>query len=161
MPVEVISNTSPILSLQGIGQLDLLHKLYGKIHIPNAVYQEVENGKNKEVYVDLAAVDWIVIEAIQSKAAYSSVKGLGLGETEAIILCMERNAKLIILDDKSARSCALRLNLPVIGTMGVLLAAKRDGLISAVKPLLEKMQLISAWLKPQLVHKTIVLAGEV
>jgi len=160
VPIEVVSNTSPLLSLQGIERLSLLKEMYGKIFVPEAVYREIENGKGKGIYADLATIDWISIQPIQEFAIQPLALGLGAGEAAAITLCMERKADLLILDDKHARRCALSLDLPIIGTIGVLLAAKRKGLITTVKPLLKDMQLSSAWVKPDLVQQALVLAGE-
>jgi predicted nucleic acid-binding protein len=64
---------------------------------------------------------------------------LGPGESETISLALELQARLVILDDRPARRLAQALNLPVIGTLGVLLAAKNRGFLRAVKPSLDSL----------------------
>jgi predicted nucleic acid-binding protein len=59
---------------------------------------------------------------------------LGPGESEAIALALEIAAQWVILDERPARRLAQALGLPVIGTLGVLLASKRRGLLPAVRP---------------------------
>ncbi len=61
---KIISNTTPILSLLKIDKLDLLKELYGKVIVPLAVYQEIENGKKKPYYKDLKSIDWIEVQKI-------------------------------------------------------------------------------------------------
>ncbi len=63
---KTISNTTPILSLLKINKFDLLKELYGEIIIPNAVYQEIEKGKEKPYYKDLSLIDWIKIVQIKN-----------------------------------------------------------------------------------------------
>ena len=69
------------------------------------------------------------------KSSFSS--RLHSGEIEVILLAQETNADLLIMDDNAAKKTAKFLGFPVTGTMGILLRAKREGLINEVKPLLE------------------------
>ena len=64
---------------------------------------------------------------------------IGAGESEAISLAIEVEARLLLLDDLAARRIALGLHLPIVGTLGLLLAAKRKGLLAAVKPCLDQL----------------------
>jgi uncharacterized protein len=68
---RVVSNTTPIISLLKLNRLDLLKQLYNQIYIPTAVYKEVEAGKAKRFYTDLAVIDWIKIVEIRNKQASS------------------------------------------------------------------------------------------
>ena len=63
---KVISNTTPIISLLKIEKLHLLNDLYGKIIIPLAVYNELENGKKKKYYVDVKMLEWFEIQKISN-----------------------------------------------------------------------------------------------
>ena len=65
--LKVVSNTTPIISLLKIGKLELLRKIYGKIIVPRAVYNEVNAGINKSYYLDLNKLDWIEIKEIENK----------------------------------------------------------------------------------------------
>jgi uncharacterized protein len=68
---KVVSNTTPILSLLKIGQLEILERLYGQITIPHEVYQEIEAGKAKDAYIDLSVVKWVSIEKIKNPKSLS------------------------------------------------------------------------------------------
>ncbi len=64
---KVISNTTPILSLLKNRQINILEELYDRVIIPLAVYEEIEQGKEKPYYQDLKQLDWIDIKLIKSE----------------------------------------------------------------------------------------------
>jgi len=157
---KVVSNTTPILSLLKIGKLDILRELYGKILIPQAVYNEIETGKNKDYYTDINELDWMDIKPIESSSARLYLFDLDDGEAETIILAQEQNADLLIIDEKIGRRYASQIPIPVTGTIGVLLKAKTHGIITAVAPLLQELRDKSSWMNNGLFEKTLHLAGE-
>ncbi|MGB3588575.1 MAG: hypothetical protein WBA23_18655 [Tunicatimonas sp.] len=126
---NVVSNTTPIISLLKLNRLELLQQLYQEIYIPLAVYNEIEAGKVKGYYQDLVEVDWINICRVRDDQAVKYFLDLDAGESEAIILATEMNADLIILDETLGRFHAEHADLKVTGTIGVLIKAKAKGLI--------------------------------
>lgn len=159
--LKVVSNTTPIISLLKLNHLDLLQKLYTQIHIPEAVYREIEAGKSKEYYKDLTKVNWINIIDIQNKQAVKYFLDLDEGEAEAIILANELNANLIILDEKLGRFHAKHANLKVTGTVGVLIKAKLEKLISDLKPLLDELTDKEVWISEKLKFDILKKVGEI
>jgi len=157
---KVISNTTPILSLLKIEKLNLLQNLYKTILIPEAVYNEIETGKDKEFYADLSKIDWIKIEKIHSYDPKFYIFDLDAGELEVLILAHEKQADLVILDELIGRRYAKQLNLTLTGTLGILLKSKELGLIREITPLLEELMRKGTWLNPRLVAKAIEMAGE-
>ncbi|MCD4793282.1 MAG: DUF3368 domain-containing protein [Bacteroidales bacterium] len=157
---KIISNTTPILSLLKINKLHLLRELYGKIIIPNAVFQEIEEGKDKLFYKNLALLDWIIIENIKNNKPKEYIFDLDAGEADVLILAKEHNADLVILDEISGRRYAKQLNLNLTGTIGILLKAKEKGLIKSVKELLTELTEKGTWFHPKLILKTLELANE-
>ena len=128
---KIISNTTPIISLLKIGKLNLLKELYGKIIIPFAVYQEIEEGIDKPYYHDLTEIDWIEIVKINNPKSREYFLDLDKGEAEVLILSKEQNADLVIIDEIMRRRYAKQLELSLTGTIGVLL--KRKELNSIIK----------------------------
>ena len=157
---KVVSNTTPIISLLKLNQLDLLRRLYQQIQIPYAVYHEVEAGKAKAFYKDLSAVNWIEIVEIKDKQAVKYLLDLDAGEAEAIILASEINADLIILDEKLGRYYARNADLRVTGTIGVLIKDKTVGLISELKPLLNELTEKDVWISEKLKNEILKIVGE-
>ncbi len=157
---RVVSNTTPIISLLKINKLYILKELYGTVFVPQAVYYEIEEGKNKPYYCDLTIEPWIIIKEIKNKQSRGFLFDLDEGEAEAIILAKELNAELILLDEKEGRRYAKQLNLTITGTIGILLKAKDRGLIASVKEDLLKLKEKGIWIKQSLLVKALKLADE-
>ena len=128
-----------------------MQQLYSKIYIPLAVYQEIEAGKEKVYYKDLSEIKWINISQINDKQALKYFIELDAGEAEAIILATELNADLMIIDEKLGRFHAKHADLKVTGTIGILIKAKRAGLVDKLRPLLEELIDKDVWINKKLV----------
>lgn len=83
-----------------------------------------------------------------------------MGESEAIVLAEELGASQLLIDEKAARKVAMARKLPLIGTMGILLLAKRRGLLDSVKNVLDEMQAQGTRISERLYVQVLVLAGE-
>lgn len=134
----VISDTSPLIKLAGVGQLDLLPLMYGRVWLPSAVVSEFATGAAPDD-PDLTQLPWISIHQTEVSPELASVRGLGRGESEAISLAIAGHARLLLLDDRLGRREAQRLGLPVAGTLAVLLRAKGSQLIPEVGPIVDRM----------------------
>jgi predicted nucleic acid-binding protein len=157
---KVISNTTPILSLIKIEKLDILKELYGQIMIPEAVFNEMEVGKDWLFYTDLSKIDWIRIEPIQQITSKLYLFDLDAGEAEVIILAQEQKADLVIMDEIMGRRYAKQLGLKLTGTLGILLRAKEKGLIDDVAPLISNLIKNGVWISPELIKVVLKKAGE-
>lgn len=139
---KMIVNSTPLIALSNIGQLDLFRRLYGEIYLPQAVFREVSEKNDAASDAMSRAHDWIHVVSIEHPEQYAMYRAkLHAGEVEVMILAQEPpRADLLIIDDNAAKKTAKFLGLPVTGTMGVLLKAKRSGLIGAVAPLLNAIK---------------------
>ena len=137
---EAIADTSPLQYLHQIACLDLLPKLIGHILVPPAVVSEIQRGKALGVELpDIKRLDWISIRVPAGEAVLPLVTDLGAGETEVLALALEQHGTPVLLDDGLARRTAKRLSIPMIGTLGVLLTAKRKRYVTEIKPLLGRL----------------------
>ena len=143
---KVVSNTTPIISLLKIGKLEILKDLYDEIYIPQEVFNEIEAGKHKKYYLNLLTFEWIKIEQIQDRKSIAYFLDLDKGEAEAIVLATESEADLILLDESPGRIHAKHAGLRVTGTIGILVKAKKQGLISELKPLILELKEKGVWL---------------
>lgn len=148
------------MSLLKINKLILLEKLYERIIIPTAVYNEIEKGKGKPYYLDLKLIDWIEIWEIKNPDSKDYFLDLDEGEAEVIILAREQNTDLVIMDEIMGRRIAKQFNLTVTGTIGVLLKAKEKRFVSSIKELLSELQVKGTWLNSKLISKALELANE-
>jgi predicted nucleic acid-binding protein len=128
-----VTNSSPLIVFQRIGQFDLLHATLERLSVPPAVKQEVFGSDPPPEWIDIRTL-------AQPLASQIVAMRLGPGEREAIALALELRAALLLIDDLPARRLAQSLNIPVMGSLGVLLRAKQEGHILAVRPLMEAMQ---------------------
>jgi predicted nucleic acid-binding protein len=149
----VVSNASPLISLDRIHQLALLQQVFGTITVPPAVVRETA--------ARLTLPAWIVEQPLnQPLAPVILGASLGAGESETLALALEVRAAWVVLDDRPARRLAQALGLPVMGTLGVLLVAKRRGLLSVIRPSLDALVQTGFYVAPPLYDQVLQSAGE-
>jgi predicted nucleic acid-binding protein len=159
---KVVVNTTPLIALSHIGQLDILKKMYGEILIPNAVYNELSAKPDSICKIEVDnSKDWIRVEEIKNQMAKSMYKTqLHEGEVEVMILAQEVNADLVIIDDANAKKHAKYLKLLVTGTLGVLIKAKQSGYVDKLKPMLQMMIENGIYISQDLVKLCLKQVGE-
>lgn len=159
----VVSNTSPIINLACVSQLDLLRQLYGQIIIPQAVFTEIAiAGAGEPGAKEVQGFDWITPRPV-TQGSLTKVLRLELdaGEAEAIACALEINADLLLLDERRARETAQRLGLKFIGILGVLTEAKRRQLIPRIRPVLDNLRHQAGfWVTDALYQRVLAVAGE-
>lgn len=142
--MKAVANSSVLIALSSIGQLTLLPQRFAEgIFIPIAVWEEVvKTGKGRPgAYEVQAASAWITVrEVADSRLRTLLHTQLDNGEAEAITLSIQESVNLILLDERAARQKAVALGLTVLGTVGMLIWAKREGLIDKLRPQLEILQ---------------------
>ncbi len=151
----VVSDTSPITALLTIQQIDLLARLYGEVKIPPAVAEEL-----LAYHTELPG--FIQTIPITSSLLLDQLKSqLDRGEAEAIVLAKALHADLLLIDESLGREAARHEHLPVIGLMGVLLIAKKKGLIASLRDLIERLDVEAGfYLSRPVKEKVLAAAGE-
>lgn len=98
---------------------------------------------------------------VQNTLAVAAFRAeLGPGESEALVCAMENKADFILLDDYKARGTARLNGLPVVGSLGVLILAKRHDLIPALKPYIETLRMNGIWISQSVVKTALSAVGE-
>ena len=158
---EVICNTSP---LQYLHQLELLHilpALAGEVVVPLAVDEELAIGRASGVSLpDPKTLSWVKLRRPKSQPALPLIHDLGPGETEVLVLALESSDPIVVLDDALARRLAETLKIRLTGTVGLLLDAKRAGLVESIAPCLDRLQTLRFRLSPRTRAAVLRLAGE-
>ncbi len=149
MKEPAVANSTCLIGLERIGRLDLLQELFEPVFIPPKVQEEFG-----------VAMEWLKVQAPSNQMLVNVLKlVIDEGEAEAIALALEKGWRLIA-DDRKARIWAKRLGVKVIGTAGILVRAKRAGLVPSVKPLLEALKQAGFHLSSDLVAETLRLVSE-
>lgn len=156
-----VVNASPLIALGRIECLTLVSELSSKILIPEQVLAEVRAGIAKDRATP-EILAWSQRYVSASIPVASGVAGwdLGAGESQVISLCLQDSQRRAVLDDGDARRCAAAVGVPMIGTLGILLRAKRNGLLEQVRPLTERLQRSGFRLDQSLVDRVLARTAE-
>ena len=151
MPKSIISDTSVLIVLERIGELNLLREVFGKVYITDEIKSEYRQ----------AVPEWIIIVSVKNKSKIAELNNLmDLGEASAIALALELDDSYLIVDDIQARIIVKKLGITFIGTAGVLLSAKKKGLIKIVKPYLQKLRSVGFRLSDTVIEDILEQSGE-
>lgn len=130
----VVSDTTPLISLMKLGKLELIHSLFGEVQIPNAVYKELvsnirfpDESRQIRECTFIKRVDVLDVHSVKLLRRSS---GLDAGESEAIVLSDSLNAAILLMDEAKGRQVATQMGIRIMGTIGILLAAYQEKLLS-------------------------------
>lgn len=151
MPKIVVSDTSVLILLTKIGEMDLLKETYGQL----VTTLEVEEEFGSKL------PEWIKTQEVVDKKYQRILETrVDKGEAIAIAFATEYDEVLLLLDDLKARKLASKLNLKFTGTLGVIHRAKQQGIIEKVKPLLDKMSQTDFRISKKIITEILILNKE-
>ncbi|NET58491.1 MAG: DUF3368 domain-containing protein [Symploca sp. SIO2E6] len=154
--MKAISNSSILIAMSSIGQLELIKERFPDgVIIPEAVWHEVvKTGKGRSGAEQVAKASWLTIYTVTNTSLISLLRlELDKGESEAIALFLEQPTQAILLDEKNARRVAKRMSLPVLGAVGILIWAKQKGLIPNLKEQLDNLQSVGKFRLSNLIYQ--------
>ncbi len=155
-----VINASPLILLGKLHRLDLLEALTAGVVVPASVLAEVAAGQGKDATTE-ATLAWADTRRVLDVSVPVTVANwdLGPGESQVIAHALA-DALVPVLDDGEARACALSHSLPMIGTLGIVLRARKQGLVPAARPLVEQILAAGSFLDEQLVEQALAQVGE-
>ena len=158
----LVCDTTVLLYLGRIGQVSLLPALFEPVYVPQPVLLELDMGRlTRGDTIDPRSLDWPEIVTVsQESVDQLPPNRLGTGERAVIAYANTSGAVLAGLDDWQARQLAKAMDLPAIGTLGVLLRAKRFSLVPAVRPLVDAVVIEGFRLGPVLYQDVLEIAQE-
>ena len=155
-----VVNASPIISLAKADRLHLLNDLCRELLVPEAVVAEVLAGPPADPARQALQRGWGLTVAPQSVAPSLLEWGLGAGETAVLSVAMARGPATAVLDDAAARTCARALGIEVIGTLGVVLRAKRKAIIPSAAEVLKALRMAGLHMDDELARSALKGIGE-
>lgn len=157
----LVVNASPLIILAKAGHLDVLERSAPSIFVPDAVRAEILAGPPGDPARAAMSQSWGRPFSVPRVPAEVLEWGLGAGETDVIAAALLLPASIVVLDDAQARSCARTLGLPMIGTLGIVLRAKRRGLLPAAAPLIHDLLAAGMRIDPDTIESSLRCVGEV
>jgi predicted nucleic acid-binding protein len=158
----VVSDTSPIRALAHLQLIDVLAKLFHDVLVPPGVASELSEPPGSFRRIDLNAFPFLSVRAPSDESRVKELcQELDRGEAEAVALAQEVGADAVLIDEKTGRIVARRLGLAPLGTLGILLRAKNQGLCKEIRPLMAVLQSeLRFFISPALRAEVLKLAGE-
>lgn len=160
MSIEtIVINASPLITLFRSHQADLLPRLFNRIIVPEAVWDEVVNERHDAAALGLPSHSWPIRERV-TVSPRVQMWNLGKGETAVLSYALTHPRARAVIDDRDARRTAQALGIPILGTGAVLVLAKRRGLLTSVTSGLIKLRDAGLWLSDDIVKLIKAQAGE-
>jgi predicted nucleic acid-binding protein len=150
-----------VILLAAVGRLDLLQRLGVPVVIPEAAVLEIQRkGAADPAVQALALATWL--GSVDPGPTPANIAALRLGDGESAVLAhaLANPGSGAILDDERARKAATALGIPHQGTIGVVVFAKRQGIIPAARPVVEQLRQQGMYLTDQLMNQALAQVGE-
>jgi predicted nucleic acid-binding protein len=157
--VLIVADSSALIALATCDGLDVLLRVYEDVKVPQAVYDEVVEPEKQQAIALASFLSGRVME-VDTTHWVLAAGGLGQGELEAMALYKQLSADALLIDDHRARLVAEHNQIHCIGALGVLLFAKKHGVIGQVAPYVEKLRSSAIYYGEALLKKVLALAGE-
>ncbi|PWQ92521.1 DUF3368 domain-containing protein [Leucothrix pacifica] len=162
MSLLIVADTGPLIALAKIGQLDLLRHFYEKIFIPETVFSEATERQHWQDAMQIHQFVEQYVDVVPDKTG-KQIKELFIrldaGESQALALADELNCP-VLLDERRGRIVAKQMEISIVGTVGLLIKAKQQGLIPELKNLLSEMTEHGYRLSPKLIQQALEISGE-
>ena len=150
---KIVINTSPLIVLFKSQLTYLLPQLFTEIIVPTGVWSEiVKAGKIDIASQELPNANWAKPVTISEISALIVPCGIDLGESEVLTFALENSGYRAVIDDAAARKVAKSLNIPFMGTLGILVLAKKQGLINSIDEPIQALKKAGLWLSNDLIQ---------
>jgi predicted nucleic acid-binding protein len=156
-----VVNASPLILLSKIGRVALLGELSDELIVPEVVAREVgAKPEGERIISEIASLPGARFESEIATSSEIAAWNLGRGESQVLALSGTYLRSRAVLDDLEARRCAQSLGLPLIGTLGVVLRARRKGVIERARPVIEHLRSVGLYASDSLVEQALAHLGE-
>lgn len=151
----VVSDTSPLTALLTVNESEILPQLFAEVIVPRAVWEELQGGHD-------ALPTWLQMREVSDKQETTRLSALvDQGEAEAIELAKELHADRLLIDERKGRKLAADEGVPVIWRLGIVLLAKRKGLVPSARQLMAALRSdAGVYLADDLLDKALGSVGE-
>jgi len=155
-----VIDASPLIFFARSNHIDLLHHFAQEVWVPVPVADEIlQRGTTDITAQTIDKTPWLKLQ--RATGIHNEVMAwrLGAGESATLALAHEHGLEAII-DDLAGRKCAASLNIPVRGTLGIVLAARQRGIIPQARAIIEDMISVELHLSPKVLDQALQKVGE-
>jgi predicted nucleic acid-binding protein len=161
VPARRIVDASPLILLSKAGRLEFLRVGADRVIVPDAVLDEIgRKGRGDPTFRAITSTDWLDILPAGDVPGPVAACRLGRGETAVLALAHGASDCEVVLDDLAARRAAASLGLPCLGSLGLVLLAKRQGVIPEARPTIEELRRVGLYLDDDFVAVVLKRIGE-
>lgn len=162
MPDLVVADSGPLIALARVQLLTVLPKLFGRVAVPSAVWEEVTSGaaQGRAGAADVQSADWVDVVVAPPSLAAAYALLVDRGEAEALAYASENTDALLLIDDRRGRRVAAQLGLAHRGTAGLLVQARRLGVFPELRPVLEALARAGVYIAPAVLERALREVGE-
>lgn len=161
MTDKVIINASPLIFLSRSHHLALLKSFAEEVWVPEPVAKEIlQRGQEDITAQAIKNTAWLVEQSVEEIPMAILEWRLGAGESAALALGLAHPHTEVIIDDLAGRKCADSLNIPIRGTLGLVLVAKKRGVIPEARPVIEDMMRTGLYLSKRVLDRALNKVGE-
>ncbi len=161
MSKNLVLNASPIILLGKADLLKTISPLAKAWIIPEGVIREVEAKRSIEPYLsDISSNSTVIKEKVAKIHPSIAAWDLGKGESEVLTLALRKPGAGVVLDDLQARKCAALFDIHLIGSLGLIVLAKRKGLLTLVKPRIDRLISVGLHIDPTMLARILFAIGE-
>ena len=154
--MNAVINASPLVFLGKLERLHLLNQLFETVYVPVAVIDEINKEANAVERFDIKNLIFEELTITNRVAVMGLLGRLHIGEVETIVGAVEHNIPLVVLDDNAARNKAKQFGLIVTGTLGVLLKARKMGLIENLEQDIFKLLEVGLYVSDEIIKRILV-----
>jgi len=156
-----VLNASPIILLGKADLLKTISPLAKEWIVPDGVIREVEARSPAEPYLsDVSCKSKLVQKKVSKIHASIAAWDLGQGESEVLTLAFKNPETGVVLDDRQARKCAILFDIPLIGSQGLIVLAKRKGILDFAKPAIDRLITVGLFIEPSMLDRIFHAIGE-
>jgi predicted nucleic acid-binding protein len=156
-----VVNASPLIFLARAGLLDSLRLITEIVMVPTSVAAEIQRRGPTDITAQaLQNMTWIV--RVEDPPIPPLIQAWDLGEGESAVLAWAyiHPGTEAIIDDLAGRRCTAALGIPIRGTLGLILTAKRRGRIPQARSVLERLRQAGMYLSDRVMNQALALVGE-
>lgn len=141
--------------------LEILRADATDVVVPEPVFVELcSHGEDDPTVEAIRRVDWLRMTPSPNIPSEIAAWDLGPGESAVLALALAEPERLVVIDDLEARRCAHAFSIPVIGTLGLLILAKQESRIPAVRPLVDRLRESGMYLSDRVINQALARVGE-